>query len=119
MRYGAFDLPEKLLYSIHMVDITHHDKLFIFYAILLVFCFNSACYFRFPLESTVVTVPFQEVSDDRMKKVNELFQGMKLIKLYAWETIFCGLINEVRWKQIRLLFKSACINALNSKFPSL
>ena len=112
----------KRLQNIDMVDITH-DKLFclcclgFFLLCQLVLSVHSI--FSFPLVSTVFAVPFQEVSDDRMKKVNELFQGMKLIKLYAWETIFCHLINEVRWKQIRLLFKSACINALNSKFPTL
>ncbi|XP_033647740.1 ATP-binding cassette sub-family C member 9-like [Asterias rubens] len=42
-------------------------------------------------------------SDERMKQVNELLQGIKLLKLYGWEDIYCKGVELIRGKQLRSL----------------
>ncbi|XP_077978183.1 ATP-binding cassette sub-family C member 9-like [Glandiceps talaboti] len=44
-------------------------------------------------------------SDERLKKSNELLQGMKLLKLQGWEEMFCSAIEVVRAKEISQLLK--------------
>ena len=46
---------------------------------------------------------------------NELLQGIKFLKLYAWERIFCDAVEKVRRRQLKLLFKGSCIAAITSK----
>ncbi|XP_038620255.1 ATP-binding cassette sub-family C member 8 isoform X2 [Tachyglossus aculeatus] len=37
-----------------------------------------------------------EYSNERLKKTNEMLRGIKLLKLYAWENIFRGRVEETR-----------------------
>ncbi|XP_061678387.1 ATP-binding cassette sub-family C member 8 isoform X2 [Syngnathoides biaculeatus] len=41
-----------------------------------------------------------EYSSERLKKTNELLRGIKLLKLYAWERIFCDSVEETRGKEL-------------------
>ena len=38
-----------------------------------------------------------------MKQVNELLQGIKLLKLYGWEDLYCKGVEVIRGKQLRSL----------------
>ncbi|XP_055011764.1 ATP-binding cassette sub-family C member 8 [Boleophthalmus pectinirostris] len=44
-----------------------------------------------------------EYSSERLKKTNELLRGIKLLKLYAWERIFCDSVEETREKELTSL----------------
>ncbi|XP_028263881.1 ATP-binding cassette sub-family C member 8 [Parambassis ranga] len=44
-----------------------------------------------------------EYSSERLKKTNELLRGIKLLKLYAWENIFCDSVEETRGKELTSL----------------
>ncbi|XP_016085756.1 ATP-binding cassette sub-family C member 8 [Sinocyclocheilus grahami] len=44
-----------------------------------------------------------EYSSERLKKTNELLRGIKLLKLYAWEHIFCSSVEETRRKELTSL----------------
>uniref|UniRef100_A0A8C7H080 ATP-binding cassette, sub-family C (CFTR/MRP), member 8 n=1 Tax=Oncorhynchus kisutch TaxID=8019 RepID=A0A8C7H080_ONCKI len=44
-----------------------------------------------------------EYSSERLKKTNELLRGIKLLKLYAWEHIFCHSVEETRGKELTSL----------------
>ncbi|XP_022103541.1 ATP-binding cassette sub-family C member 9-like [Acanthaster planci] len=44
-------------------------------------------------------------SDQRLKQSNELLQGIKLLKLYAWEFLYCNSIEDVRKKELAVLRK--------------
>ncbi|XP_022081211.1 ATP-binding cassette sub-family C member 9-like [Acanthaster planci] len=44
-------------------------------------------------------------SDERLKKTNELLQGIKLLKLYAWEGLYCKAIETIREKELGNLLK--------------
>ena len=52
------------------------------------------------------------ISDERLKNTNEMLQGMKLLKLYAWEGWFCELIERIRAREISVKMKTALLNAL-------
>ncbi|XDV24942.1 hypothetical protein PO909_028962 [Leuciscus waleckii] len=42
-------------------------------------------------------------STDRLKKTTEILKGIKLLKLYAWENIFCDRVEETRGKELTSL----------------
>ncbi|XP_029289597.1 ATP-binding cassette sub-family C member 8 [Cottoperca gobio] len=44
-----------------------------------------------------------EYSSERLKKTNELLRGIKLLKLYAWEHIFCDSVEATRGKEFTSL----------------
>ena len=57
----------------------------------------------------------QECSDERLRMCNELLQGIKSLKLYAWERIFSDAVEKLRRRQLKLLFKGSCIAAITSE----
>uniref|UniRef100_A0A3Q3X1T6 Uncharacterized protein n=1 Tax=Mola mola TaxID=94237 RepID=A0A3Q3X1T6_MOLML len=60
-----------------------------------------------------------EYSSERLKKTNELLRGIKLLKLYAWEYIFCDSVEETRGKELTSLQAFALYTSISSKalFP--
>lgn len=42
-----------------------------------------------------------EYKDQRLKLLNEVFQGIKAIKFSAWEDVFADKINTIREKEIK------------------
>uniref|UniRef100_A0AAY5ESC7 ATP-binding cassette, sub-family C (CFTR/MRP), member 9 n=1 Tax=Electrophorus electricus TaxID=8005 RepID=A0AAY5ESC7_ELEEL len=44
-----------------------------------------------------------DYSTDRLKKTTEILKGIKLLKLYAWENIFCDSVLETRGKELTSL----------------
>ncbi|XP_004365809.1 multidrug resistance-associated protein 13 [Capsaspora owczarzaki ATCC 30864] len=50
--------------------------------------------------------------DSRVKKITELINGMKVIKLYAWEPAFLQRALAARAAQLAIMFRVALLNAL-------
>lgn len=44
-----------------------------------------------------------DYSTERLKKTNEILKGIKLLKLYAWENVFCSSVEETRMKELTSL----------------
>ncbi|KAA0720963.1 ATP-binding cassette sub-family C member 9 [Triplophysa tibetana] len=44
-----------------------------------------------------------DYSTDRLKKTTEILKGIKLLKLYAWDNIFCDSVEETREKELTSL----------------
>nr|XP_023647098.1 ATP-binding cassette sub-family C member 9-like [Paramormyrops kingsleyae] len=44
-----------------------------------------------------------DYSTDRLKKTTEILKGIKLLKLYAWENIFCDSVEHTRKKELTSL----------------
>ncbi|KAI0986807.1 hypothetical protein GJ496_009667 [Pomphorhynchus laevis] len=55
-----------------------------------------------------------DIKDKRLKHTNEVLNGIKLIKLYAWENLFLTNINNERLKELKLLLKIAIMQAFAS-----
>lgn len=62
-------------------------------------------------------LPAQEHSTDRLKKTSEILKGIKLLKLYAWENIFCDCVEESRGKELTSLRTFAFYTSMSSKMP--
>jgi len=43
------------------------------------------------------------VTDERVKLTSEMFEGIRLLKMYTWELIFRDNIDQVRQKELKLL----------------
>ncbi|XP_060886296.1 ATP-binding cassette sub-family C member 9 isoform X2 [Labrus mixtus] len=54
-----------------------------------------------------------EHSTDRLKKTSEILKGIKLLKLYAWENIFCDSVEETRGKELTSLKTFAFYTSLS------
>uniref|UniRef100_A0A674JF65 ATP binding cassette subfamily C member 9 n=1 Tax=Terrapene triunguis TaxID=2587831 RepID=A0A674JF65_9SAUR len=55
-----------------------------------------------------------DYSTERLKKTNEILKGIKLLKLYAWEHIFCTSVEETRTKELISLKTFALYTSLSS-----
>ncbi|KAF2879992.1 hypothetical protein ILUMI_26180, partial [Ignelater luminosus] len=58
-------------------------------------------------------VQFKQLAkkDERVKIINEVLNGIKVLKLYAWEPSFEAQISKIRNKEIQLLKQGALVNA--------
>ncbi|XP_038572955.1 multidrug resistance-associated protein 4-like isoform X2 [Micropterus salmoides] len=53
------------------------------------------------------------LSDSRIRIMNEVVSGIRIIKMYAWEKPFSSLVTEVRRKEISQILKSSYLRGLN------
>uniref|UniRef100_A0A3Q1HYV3 Multidrug resistance-associated protein 4 n=1 Tax=Anabas testudineus TaxID=64144 RepID=A0A3Q1HYV3_ANATE len=53
------------------------------------------------------------LTDSRIRTMNEVVSGMRIIKMYAWEKSFAALVSEVRRKEISKIMKSSYLRGLN------
>ncbi|GAB0092997.1 hypothetical protein DMENIID0001_080490 [Sergentomyia squamirostris] len=51
------------------------------------------------------------LKDDRVKMMNEILGGMKVLKLYAWEPSFEDNVKNIRGKEMKVLLKMAYYSA--------
>ncbi|XP_072309924.1 ATP-binding cassette sub-family C member 9 [Eucyclogobius newberryi] len=54
-----------------------------------------------------------EHSTDRLKQTSEILKGIKLLKLYAWENIFCDSVESTRGKELTSLKTFAFYTSLS------
>ena len=59
-----------------------------------------------------IQVAQMKAKDERILLMNEVLQGVKVLKLYAWEKPFMEKIRECRDREIKCLKQSALLNAL-------
>ena len=57
-----------------------------------------------------------KLKDKRIKMMNEILGGIKVLKLYAWEPSFINQVNSVRSEEIKVMKKAAYFNAFMSFF---
>uniref|UniRef100_A0A4W5NGP0 ATP-binding cassette, sub-family C (CFTR/MRP), member 4 n=1 Tax=Hucho hucho TaxID=62062 RepID=A0A4W5NGP0_9TELE len=53
------------------------------------------------------------LTDNRIRTMNEVVSGIRIIKMYAWEKPFSALINEVRREEISKIMSSSYLRGLN------
>lgn len=49
--------------------------------------------------------------DQRSRRMDEILNGMKVLKLYAWEKSFNSGVTDIRKQEMSALLKSAYLNA--------
>ncbi|GFO47188.1 canalicular multispecific organic anion transporter 1, partial [Plakobranchus ocellatus] len=52
------------------------------------------------------------LKDGRIKIVNEILSGMKVLKLYAWEDEFKRKVAAIRQKEVDVLYKIAWLQII-------
>ncbi|XP_026112988.1 ATP-binding cassette sub-family C member 4 [Carassius auratus] len=52
-------------------------------------------------------------TDNRIRTMNEVVSGIRIIKMYAWEKPFAALVNDVRRKEISKIMNSSYLRGLN------
>ncbi|ULT92472.1 hypothetical protein L3Y34_009926 [Caenorhabditis briggsae] len=57
-----------------------------------------------------------KLKDERTKMVNEVLNGIKVVKLYAWEVPMEAFIEEIRSKELALIKKSAMVRNILDSF---
>lgn len=65
------------------------------------------------IASKVKTLQIKQMKnkDERVKLMNEVLSGIKVLKLYAWEPSFEEQILKIRNKEIKVLKEAAYLNA--------
>uniref|UniRef100_A0A3P8V7T7 ATP binding cassette subfamily C member 4 (PEL blood group) n=1 Tax=Cynoglossus semilaevis TaxID=244447 RepID=A0A3P8V7T7_CYNSE len=53
------------------------------------------------------------LTDDRIRTMNEVISGIRVIKMYGWEKPFIALVNEIRRKEISKIMTSSYLRGLN------
>ncbi|XP_057709528.1 ATP-binding cassette sub-family C member 4-like isoform X3 [Corythoichthys intestinalis] len=53
------------------------------------------------------------LSDERIRTMNEVISGIRVIKMYGWEKPFAALVDEIRKMEISKIMKSSYLRGLN------
>ncbi|XP_030057237.1 ATP-binding cassette sub-family C member 4 [Microcaecilia unicolor] len=53
------------------------------------------------------------LTDSRIRTMNEVIAGIRIIKMYAWETSFSELVSTLRRKEISMIMRSSYLRAMN------
>uniref|UniRef100_A0A915JXB5 ABC transmembrane type-1 domain-containing protein n=1 Tax=Romanomermis culicivorax TaxID=13658 RepID=A0A915JXB5_ROMCU len=72
--------------------------------------------FNFALTRKQKTYQIEQMKskDDRIKLMSEILNGIKVIKLYAWEPPFELKIAEIRSKELKVLRQASVLTAWNA-----
>uniref|UniRef100_A0A8C9FXF1 ABC transmembrane type-1 domain-containing protein n=1 Tax=Pavo cristatus TaxID=9049 RepID=A0A8C9FXF1_PAVCR len=77
---------------------------------VLLIPFNSAV----AIKTRAFQVEQMRYKDSRIKLMNEILGGIKVLKLYAWEPSFSEKVLEIRKNELRVLKKSAYLTSLSN-----
>ncbi|XP_074411048.1 ATP-binding cassette sub-family C member 3 isoform X3 [Zonotrichia albicollis] len=77
---------------------------------VLLIPFNSAI----AIKTRAFQVEQMRYKDSRIKLMNEILGGIKVLKLYAWEPSFSEKVLEIRKNELKVLKKSAYLNSLST-----
>ncbi len=57
-----------------------------------------------------------KATDKRIRLMSEIIQGIKVIKMYAWEASFAKLVQDARQAEIKVITKTCLLKAFNMCF---
>ncbi|KAM3591495.1 uncharacterized protein V6R79_002723 [Siganus canaliculatus] len=66
------------------------------------------------MKTRAYQVEIMQYKDSRIKLMNEILNGIKVLKLYAWENSFKDKVLAIRQKELNVLRKSAYLGALST-----
>ncbi|KAL8189884.1 UNVERIFIED_CONTAM: Multidrug resistance-associated protein 4 [Gekko kuhli] len=79
-------------------------------AVLIILLPLQTCFGRLFSSLRSRTASFTDV---RIRTMNEVITGMRIIKMYAWEKSFADLVNSMRRREISMVLKSSYLRGLN------
>uniref|UniRef100_A0A8C6WQX4 ABC-type glutathione-S-conjugate transporter n=1 Tax=Neogobius melanostomus TaxID=47308 RepID=A0A8C6WQX4_9GOBI len=66
------------------------------------------------MKTRAFQVEQMQYKDERIKLMNEILNGIKVLKLYAWEKSFIQKVLAIRQKELNVLRKTAILGALST-----
>ncbi|NXN17823.1 MRP3 protein, partial [Indicator maculatus] len=66
------------------------------------------------MKTRALQVQQMRYKDSRIKLMNEILGGIKVLKLYAWEPSFSGKVLEIRQNELRVLRQAAYLSSLSN-----
>ncbi|KAK2820903.1 hypothetical protein Q5P01_023862 [Channa striata] len=66
------------------------------------------------MKTRAYQVELMQYKDSRIKLMNEILNGIKVLKLYAWENSFKEKVLAIRQKELNVLRKTAYLGALST-----
>ncbi|XP_051062713.1 multidrug resistance-associated protein 1 isoform X2 [Phodopus roborovskii] len=66
------------------------------------------------MKTKTYQVAHMESKDNRIKLMNEILNGIKVLKLYAWELAFQDKVMDIRKEELKVLKKSAYLAAVGT-----
>ena len=87
---------------------------------LAIFAGLSTIVIFFPLNGFFVNLSKKmrktkyEIQDSRIKMINEILNGIRVIKFYGWEESFQRIVKKLRNKEISHLIKTSLLTATSS-----
>nr|XP_020639200.1 multidrug resistance-associated protein 4 isoform X1 [Pogona vitticeps] len=79
-------------------------------AVLIILLPLQTCFGRLFSSLRSRTAAFTDI---RIRTMNEVITGMRIIKMYAWEKSFADLVNSMRRKEISMILKSSYLRGMN------
>ncbi|XP_048350845.1 ATP-binding cassette sub-family C member 4 isoform X2 [Sphaerodactylus townsendi] len=79
-------------------------------AVLIILLPLQTCFGRLFSSLRTKTAAFTDV---RIRTMNEVITGMRIIKMYTWEKLFADLVNNMRRKEISMVLRSSYLRGLN------
>lgn len=81
------------------------------FAGLIVACLTFPFSVFIGIQLKKLQVQQMKFKDERVKSINEILNGMKVLKLYAWEPSFEKLITSIRETELSIMRRIAVYNA--------
>uniref|UniRef100_A0A803XV25 Multidrug resistance-associated protein 1 n=1 Tax=Meleagris gallopavo TaxID=9103 RepID=A0A803XV25_MELGA len=87
--------------------------LYLLWQVSIVFLVSLLCLANYSLRCCFQVAQMKS-KDNRIKLMNEILNGIKVLKLYAWELAFREKVLEIRQKELKVLKKSAYLAAVGT-----
>lgn len=71
-------------------------------------------FFKYFVPVCVEQVAQMKSKDSRIKLMNEMLNGIKVLKLYAWELAFKDKVSKIRESELLVLKKAAYLGAVST-----
>ncbi|CAI9724597.1 resistance-associated 1-like isoform X1 [Octopus vulgaris] len=103
--------PLQIMIALYFLWLTLGPSIFVGVGILVFFIGMN----MFILNAkSVLQMKQMKLKDSRIKMMNEILNGIKVLKLYAWENSFKEQIMKIRNDEMRILRKQAYLNAFTT-----
>ncbi|RWS24603.1 multidrug resistance protein-like protein, partial [Leptotrombidium deliense] len=106
-----FGLPLRIIISLYLLYVYLGPSAFSVFLVLLVFLPISTVVSR---KMDKLQTTQMELKDRRITQLTEVLNGVKVLKLYAWEYLFINRITETRAAELKNLLKTGILSSVFS-----
>ncbi|KAL4217443.1 hypothetical protein ACF0H5_023893 [Mactra antiquata] len=109
--WGLWSGPLQIVLSVVFLYFTVGNAMFAGLVIMiLVFPVNAVLLGRIKKFQT----EYMELKDERIQLMTEILNGIKILKLYAWEMVFGDKVSEIRKNELAVLLKGQILYSIST-----